>query len=117
VVAEADPAEQFTTSVVARPVLAEDAERQGDVLEGGQVVEQAEILEDDADPAADRRQVGLGQRRGVPVEHGYQAAGRFHREEDEADQRGLAGAGRPGGTERARANSEAEVPENLRPHL
>ena len=57
-VAEADPAQELDhVGAIARFLLAEDAERQGDVLEGRQVVEQAEILEDDADAAAERRQV------------------------------------------------------------
>ncbi len=59
-VAEADPAEELDhVGAVARLLLVEDTERQRDILEGGQVVEQAEILEYDADPPAHRRQVAL----------------------------------------------------------
>ena len=75
-VAEADPAEELDhVGAVARLVVAEDAERQRDVLEGGQVVEQAEILEDDADPPAHAPAVRLARDLGdVPVEDGDQAA-------------------------------------------
>ena len=47
-----------TSAAIVRLLAAEHAERQGDVLEGGQVVEQAEILEDDADAPAHARQFG-----------------------------------------------------------
>ena len=54
--AEADPAQQLDHfAAVARLVLALHAQRQGDVLVGGQMVEQAEILEHHAHAAAQRR--------------------------------------------------------------
>ena len=50
-VAEPDPAQQLVDVLaIVASSLAHDAQRQRDVLVGGQVVEQAEILEHDADP-------------------------------------------------------------------
>ena len=57
------------------------------------MVEQAEILEHDADAAADVRQVAAGERGGVAAEHADQPARRLQRQKQQAQQRGLAGAG------------------------
>ena len=55
--AEADPVQQLDHLVAIASLVAPDhAQRQGDVLVGGHVIEQAEILEHDADAAAQRRQ-------------------------------------------------------------
>ena len=51
--AEADPLQEIRhVFLVVRFVFANDAERQGDVLPSRQMVEQPEILENDADAAA-----------------------------------------------------------------
>jgi hypothetical protein len=60
------------------------------------VVEQAEILEHQPDATAQRGQRILGQDGDVVAEHRDQAARRLERHEQEAQQRGLAGAGRAG---------------------
>ncbi len=53
VIAEADPAQQFDDlSAISRFVAALHAQRQRDILVGRQMVEQPEILENDADAAA-----------------------------------------------------------------
>ena len=55
--AEADPFQQFDhVGAIARFLAAAHPQRQRDVLVGGHVVEQAEILEHHADPAAHQRQ-------------------------------------------------------------
>ena len=61
---------------------------------GREVIEQAEVLEHDADAAAQHRQRVLAQRRGVVIEQADQAARRPQRQEQQAQQRRLAGAGR-----------------------
>jgi hypothetical protein len=59
--AEPDPFQQFEhVGLVGALVLAAHAQRQRDILIGGQMIEQAEILEDDADAAAQQRQLGRG---------------------------------------------------------
>jgi hypothetical protein len=65
-VAEPDPAQQLhdVGGGSRSRRLSEHAQRQRDVLEGGQVVEQAEVLEHHADAPAQRRQFRLGQRGG-----------------------------------------------------
>ena len=60
------------------------------------MVEQAKVLEDDADAAAERRHVGAFQTGGVLAENGNETARRLEVEEQQADQRRLAGAGRAG---------------------
>ena len=92
-----DPAQELDhLGPIARLLLALHAQGQGDVLVGGQVVEEAEILEHHAHAAADAREVILGDARHVLAEKRDQAAGRLHREQDEAKQRRLAGAGGAG---------------------
>jgi hypothetical protein len=46
-------------------VLAQDSERQGYVFVGAEVVEQAEFLENDPDPAAEGGQILAGQPAGI----------------------------------------------------
>ncbi len=58
------------------------------------MVEKAEILEDDADAATQQRQLRAGDIGNVAAEHADQTAGRLQRHEEQAQQRGLAGAGR-----------------------
>ena len=96
-------------------VLAEHAQRQRHVLVGGHMVEQPEVLEDDADAAAQGGAAILAQRRGVLVEHRDQTARRPQRQEQQAKQRSLAGARRPGQElERMPFNAEGDVAQNLR---
>src|SRR4029077_20220044 len=95
--AEPDPLQQLDhLGAVFGFVLAEDAQRQRHVLVGGHVVEQAKILEHQADAAAQGGAAVLGQRRRILVEHGDEAPGRLERQEQHAQQRGLAGAGGAG---------------------
>src|ERR1700742_364549 len=73
--AEADPAQQVDHLLaVARFVLAHDAERQRHVLIGGHVVEQAEILQHDADAPAQVGNVVLAEQRDVLAEQIDRAA-------------------------------------------
>ena len=69
---------------VGRLILAEHAQRQRDVLVGGQVVKKLEVLEYDADTAAQRGAAFLRERCGIVVEHGNQAPGRLERQEQHA---------------------------------
>ena len=79
------------------------------------MVEQAKILEHDADAAPQRRHRVLRQCRDVVAELGDQAARRLERQEQQPQQRGLAGAGGPGQElERMRLDAEREVAQDLR---
>ena len=81
------------------------------------MVEQAEILEHDADAAAQSRHRVARQRRDVMAELGDQPARRLERQEQQAQQRGLAGAGGAGEElEGMRLDAEREVAQDLRPH-
>ena len=66
--AEADPFQQLDhVGAIARLLAAAHTQRQRDVLVGRQVVEQAEILEDDADaPAQQRQLLARDARRSLP---------------------------------------------------
>ena len=116
--AEADPTQQFDDfGAIARLLLAEHTQGQSDVLVDGEVVEQAEILEDHAHPAAEGRQRRGFETRDVLPEQVDEAARRLQRHQDKAHQRRLAGAGRPGQIlERARRDAEVDVLQHLRPH-
>src|SRR5580693_3938456 len=114
-VAETDPLQQFDyLRPVLGLVLADNAQRQRHVLVGGHMVEQPKILEHQADAAAQRGAAVLGQRRRILVEHGDQATGRLERQEQHAQQRGLAGA-RGAGEELKRlwVDAEGQVAQNL----
>ena len=79
------------------------------------MIEQTKILEYDADAAAQRGTVVLGQRRSIPVEHGNQPARRLERQKQEPQQRGFAGARRAGEKlKRVAVDMEAQVAQNLR---
>jgi hypothetical protein len=81
------------------------------------MVEQAEILEDDADPPAERGQLVLLQRRGILAEDRDQAARGFQGKLEQADQRGLAGARRPGQElKRLRRDLKAQIAQYFRPN-
>ena len=76
-VGEPDPVEQLG-DILADALLGDagDAQRQRDIVEGREVIDQAEILEHDADPAADRRQLAARQRGMSRAEQRDQAARR-----------------------------------------
>ncbi len=96
-VAEADPVQQFDhVGAVGGFLLADDPERQGDILVGRQMVEQPEILEYHAKPAAQGRQVGARQGGNVVAEQRHQSARRLQCKEQQPHQRCLACAGRAG---------------------
>ena len=78
-----------TSSRIAVFVAAEHAQRQRHVLVGGHVIEQAEILEHDADAPAQRGERVLAERGDVVAEQRDQAAGRPHRQEQQPQQRDL----------------------------
>jgi len=59
------------------------------------VIEQAKILQYDADPLAQAGDLVLAEQRDVVAEQIDQAAGRPQRQEQQPQQRGLAGAGGP----------------------
>ncbi|KAH2824480.1 hypothetical protein KXV85_000749, partial [Aspergillus fumigatus] len=116
-VAEADPAQQVDDLLaIARLAAAHHAERQRDVLVGGHVVEQPEILQHDADAPSQIGDLVLAELGDVMAEQIDQAAGRPVGEEQQAQQRGLAGAGRAGEElEGMRRDLEVEVAQDLRP--
>ena len=60
------------------------------------MIEQAKILQHDADPLAQVGDLILAEQRDVVAEQIDQAAGRPQRQEQQPQQRGLAGAGRAG---------------------
>jgi hypothetical protein len=97
-------------------VAAGDPQRQRDVLVGAQVIEQAEILKHNADPAAQCRQRILVERRNIVTELGDQPPGRLQREKQQLEQRRLARPRWPGQElERMRLDAEREVAQDLRP--
>ncbi|CCF21146.1 protein of unknown function [Pseudorhizobium banfieldiae] len=115
---ETHPFEEFDDVVaIADFLLSPHAQRKRDVLVGGQVVEQAEILEHDADAPAQHRQLVAGYLRQVAPEHADQAAGRLQRHEEQPQECRLPGAGRPREElERLLRDVEGHVPKNLRAH-
>ena len=96
-VGEPDPGEQLGDVLVDLVLaLATDLQRQRDVLERGQMVEQAEILEHHADSPAHEGGLAARERRHVAPEQRGAAAARPARQVHQLEQRGLAGAARPG---------------------
>src|SRR6185312_1715322 len=76
---------------------------------------QSKVLEYDANAAPQRRDRISRQCRDVMTELSDQAAGRLERQEQQSQQRGLAGAGWPGQElERVRLDAEREVAQDLR---
>ncbi len=93
------------------------AQRQRDVLIGRQMVEQAKILEDDADAAAQIGDRILAEARGVAVEQADEAARRLQRQQDETQQGRLAGARRAGEElKRLRPDLETDVLQDFSSH-
>jgi hypothetical protein len=102
---------------VARLLLAAHPQGQGDILIGGHVIKQPEILEDDADPAAQQRQFVARDHGDVAVEHANQSACRFERHEQQAHQRGLARTRRSGQElKRFLRDVKAEIAQDLGSH-
>ena len=60
------------------------------------MIEQAKVLQHDADPLAQIGDLVLAEQRDIVAEQIDEAAGRPQRQEQQPQQRGLAGAGRPG---------------------
>ena len=80
------------------------------------MLQQAEILEDDADAAPQRRDVAAADRGGILVEDAHAAPRRAERQEQEAEQRRLARAGGAGDElERARRDVKRHVAQDFRP--
>ena len=115
-VAEADPAQKLDhLGAIARLVAAHHAQRQGDVLVGRQVVEQAEVLEHDADPPPQRGDLVLAERRRILAEDVDRAARRLQAEQHQLEHGRLAGAGRAGEElEALRRDRKIEVAQHLR---
>ena len=79
------------------------------------MIEQAEILQHDADALAQVGDLLLAEQRDVLAEQIDEAAGRPQRQEQQAQQRRLAGAGRAGQElEGMGGDQESEVAQNLR---
>ncbi len=116
--AQPHPSQQLAhLGAVARLLAPLHAQRQGDVLVRREMVEQAEILEHDADALAQRRRLVRVELGGVAAEDADQPARRTQRQEQQPQQRRLAGAGRPGEElEGARGNAEGDIPQHFRPH-
>src|SRR5262249_37048063 len=101
---------------IAGLIAAEDAQRQRHVLVGAHVVEQPEVLKYDADAPPQVRERILRQRRDVVAEYRDEDARRSQREKQQPQQRGFAGARRPGQElERVGLDLEIEVAQNLAP--
>src|ERR1700694_356119 len=100
---------------IARFLAAHHPERQRHVFVSCHVIEQAKVLQYDADPLTQIGDLILAQQRDVMAEQIDQAAGRTQRQEQQPQQRGLAGAGRSGEElEGMGGNQETKVAQNLR---
>ena len=83
--AETDPAQELhDLGPVTRFRAPLDTQGQRDVLVGGEVIEQPEILEDHAHSAAQTRQLGARDAADLLPEHRDEPSRRAHREQDEA---------------------------------
>ena len=81
------------------------------------MVEQAELLEHHADAATQRRHGILVEARDVAAEEADHAARRLEGEQDQLQQRGLAGTGGAGEKlEALRLDAEGDVAQRLRTH-
>jgi hypothetical protein len=92
-----------------------DAQRQRDIVEGRQMADQPEILEDDADPPAEagQRVARHGDDQSSP--NSGSGRGRPLGEIEQFEQRGLAGARRAGEEIEAALPAEVEVAQHLAP--
>lgn len=89
-------------------LFAGDAQRQGDIFPGGEMIEQAKILKYDADAAAQIRPAGGGDAGHILAEEVDEATCRLDGHEKEAQQAGFTGT-RGAGEEVQRAGAEVEV--------
>lgn len=89
-------------------INARDFHGQCDVFEGGEMIEQAELLKDDADASPKRRQRLSGSRRYVLAEQGDAPARRTQTEINQFQERRFSSAGRPG-QEAKLAFAKAEI--------
>jgi hypothetical protein len=81
------------------------------------MVQQAKVLEHHADASPQRRQVVLGQCRGVTAEDSHRSPRRAQRQQHQPHQGRLAGAGRTGEELKAlRGDGKIEVTDDLRSH-
>src|SRR3979411_1692496 len=114
--AETDPFQQIDDLLaIARFLAAHHPERQRHVFVSGHVIEQAKVLQHDADPLAQIGDLILAEQRDVMTEQIDQAAGRPQRQKQQPQQRGLAGAGRSGQElEGMGGDQETKVAQNLR---
>src|SRR5260221_3873769 len=115
-IGEPDPAEQLD-DMLADLCLGEarDAQRQRRVVEGREVIDQAKILEDDADAPAQGGQLAARRGGDVAVEQRDETARGAFGEIHELQERALAGAARAGQeVERTRRQPYADIAEHLR---
>src|SRR4029078_12202539 len=114
-VAQPDPMQQLgDLAAIACLAAALYPQRDRNVLERRHVVEQAEILEHDADAPSQPREAILVEGGDVLIKHADQAARRPKRQEHQTQERGLAGAGRAGQElERVRLDAKAEVAQHF----
>src|SRR6516165_6950588 len=92
------------------------AERQRHVLIGGHVIEQAKVLEHDADAPAQRRQRVLAQGRHIVAEQRDETTRGAQRQEQHAQQRSLSRARRSGQElKRMRIDAERQIAQDLLP--
>jgi hypothetical protein len=81
------------------------------------MVQEAEILEDRADPPSDRRQIVLGQLHDVLAKDADRSPSRPEGQHHEPHEGSFAGAGRAGKKLKAlRFDGKIEVADNFRPH-
>ena len=81
------------------------------------MVQETKILEDGADPPSQRRQVVLGQRRGILAKDADRSSCRPEREQHQPHEGRLAGAGRAGEELKAlRLDGKIKIAEHLRSH-
>ena len=96
-------------------LLAHDAQWKRHVLPGGEVVEQAEILENNADPAPERGASACRKLADILAEHENQPSRRSERHEKKPQKRGLAGSRRSGQKVKGpRKHVEGDVAQDFR---
>ena len=114
--AQTDPFQEIDDLLaIARFVPPHHPERQRHVFVSGHVIQQAKVLQHDADPLAQIGDFILAEQRDVMTEQVDEAARRPQRQEQQPQERGLAGAGGTGEKlEGVCGNQETEVAQNLR---
>ena len=117
-IAETDPAQKLDHfGPIARFLASHRAQRQRHVLVGCEMVQETKVLEHNADPPPQRRQVVLAQRRGVTAKDANRSPRRAEREQHQPHEGRLARAGRTGEELKAlRVDGKIEVANDLRSH-